>query len=260
MQFVCAFPRILQAICEADQVQGPDRVSNLDVTDAYHCGTLWLDQVGAFAYVVPAASENNCVIICINLVLPMGWVDSPNYFCAFSETLTDMANALVHTLLLVPAYGVISLVLKTGLGPPHITDSLMHINCYMDDVITAVQGGADRQHKVFDGTVQALKWLFPSLPGENNDSVRVKKLMSGEGNWTCQKRCFPSRAKTPGTPPTARHPGHATPNETEGTGVLVGETTLHAPHGDPIGSTPLPYPARLDTRRKRQGLSIGGLP
>ena len=165
MQFGRAFPRILQAICEADPVQGPDRVSNLDVTDAYHRGILRLDQVGAFAYVVPAASEDNCVIIFINLVLPMGCVDSPNYFCAFSETLTDMANALVHTLLPVPAYGVILVVLETGLGPPHITDSLMHIDCYMGDVIIAVQGGADRKRKVFNGTVRALKWLFPSLPG-----------------------------------------------------------------------------------------------
>ena len=97
MQFWRAFPRILQAIWEADLVQGPVRVSKLDVTDSYHRSTLRPAHVGAFAYVVPAAAKEDCIIICINLVLQMGWVDSPKYFCAISETLTDVANSLVHT-------------------------------------------------------------------------------------------------------------------------------------------------------------------
>ena len=50
-----------------------------------------------------------------------------------------------------------------------------------------VQGVSDRQQRVFDGTVRALKWLFPSIPGELKDSVSVKKLMAGEGDWTCVK-------------------------------------------------------------------------
>ena len=40
MQFGRTLPRILQAIWEADPAQGPVQVSNLDVTDAHHCGTL----------------------------------------------------------------------------------------------------------------------------------------------------------------------------------------------------------------------------
>ena len=51
----------------------------------------------------------------------------------------------------------------------------------MDDVITEVQGGPDRQREVFDGTVRALKWIFPSLTGETKDSVSAKELMAGEG-------------------------------------------------------------------------------
>ena len=107
IQFERAFTRILQSIWEADPVRGPVRVSKLNVTDAYRRGTLRTAQVGAFTYIVPAAYEGDCVIFCINLVLPMGWVDSPKYFCTFSETLTDVANALVHTPLSVPAYSAI---------------------------------------------------------------------------------------------------------------------------------------------------------
>ena len=154
-----------------DPIQGPVRVSKLDVTDAYHRGTVKPAQVGAFAYVIPSAPGDKGIFICINLVLPMGWVDPPKFFCAFSEMLTDVANALVYSELPVPAYGEISEIPSTRPGPPHNPKSLTHIDCYMDDVISVVQGGLDRQHRVFDGTVRALKWLFPSLPGELKESL-----------------------------------------------------------------------------------------
>ena len=119
LQFGRAFPRILQAVWEADLVQGPVRVSKLDVTDAYHRGTVKLAQVGAFAYVIPLAPGDEGKIICIDLVLSMGRVDSPKFFCTFSETLTGVANALVNTDLPVLSYGAISEIPDTGTGPPH---------------------------------------------------------------------------------------------------------------------------------------------
>ena len=57
----------------------------------------------------------------------------------------------------------------------------------MDDVISAVQGGPDRQDRVFGGTVRSLKWLFSSIPGELKDSVSMKKIVAREGGWTCAK-------------------------------------------------------------------------
>ena len=57
----------------------------------------------------------------------------------------------------------------------------------MNDVISVVQGGPNHQHRFFDGTSRALKWLFPSLPGELKDLVSLKKLVAGEGDWTCVK-------------------------------------------------------------------------
>ena len=83
MQFGRAFPRSLQAIWEADPKEGSVRVSKLDMTDAYHPGTLIPSQVGVFAYVVPSVPEYDIILICIDLMLPMGWVDSPKIFCAF---------------------------------------------------------------------------------------------------------------------------------------------------------------------------------
>ena len=85
------------------------------------------------------------------------WMDSPKFFCAFSETLTNVAIALVDADLPVPAYGVISALPATEPGPPHTPDILTHLDCYMDDVISAVQGGEEQQHPVFDSILCVLK-------------------------------------------------------------------------------------------------------
>ena len=101
--------------------------------------------------------------------------------------LTDVTNALVDTDLPVPSYGAISKIPSTVMPPPHTPEILTHIYFYMDDVISAVQGVLDFQHRVFDGTCRALKCLFPSLPGELKYSVSVKNLLAVEGDWTCIK-------------------------------------------------------------------------
>ena len=108
--------------------------------DAYHRSTLCLSQVGVFAYVIPPAADSDCVIVCIDLVLPIIWVDSPKFFCALLETLVGVVNDLVHTSVPVLGYSAIAKIPETNLGPPHTLDSLTHIYCYMDDVITSVQG------------------------------------------------------------------------------------------------------------------------
>ena len=161
MQFRRAFSRILQAIWEVDPLEGPVWVSKIDVIDVYHRGNLRTSQVGEFAYVVPSAPDDDGIIICVDLVLPMGWVESPKFFCDFSETLTDVTNALVDTYLPVPSYGGISELQSTGPVPPHTRRSLTNIDCYTDDVISLVQGGTDQQHRVFDSKGSAFKWLFP---------------------------------------------------------------------------------------------------
>ena len=71
----------------------------------------------------------------------MGQLESIKCFCTFSETLTNISNVLVYKDFPVPAYGAISTLLATEPGPPHILKSLTHIECYMNDVISAVQEG-----------------------------------------------------------------------------------------------------------------------
>ena len=94
------------------------RVTKLDVTDVYHRDILRLPQFGAFAYIITSAPDYDGIIICINLVFLVVWVDSPKFFCTFLEIMTDVVNALIGLVLPVPEYGTIAKITATGPGPP----------------------------------------------------------------------------------------------------------------------------------------------
>ena len=78
--------------------------------NAYHRITLRTSQVGAFEYFIPLEPEGDGVSIFVDMVLPMVWVYSPKFFCAFSEMMTYLMNAPIDTLLPVPDYGPITVV------------------------------------------------------------------------------------------------------------------------------------------------------
>ena len=80
------------------------------------------------------------------MVLLMGWMDSPKFFCAFLETLTDVANSLVNPYLHVLAYGAISDLPPTGTYPPPTHRRLTHIDWYINDIISTVYGGPEQQN------------------------------------------------------------------------------------------------------------------
>ena len=92
MQFGSCLSRLLQKIWEADPLEGPVFLSKWDISDAFHRCPIRPEDVGAFSYVVPPLPSDPHPLLCIDLVLPMGWVNSPDLFCASSETVTDLAN------------------------------------------------------------------------------------------------------------------------------------------------------------------------
>ena len=67
--------------------------------------------------------------------------------------LKEVANYIVNTSLLVSRYSTIANIPNIVLGLPHTLDRLNHIDCYIYDIITVVQGGIEQQLQVFDGTL-----------------------------------------------------------------------------------------------------------
>jgi hypothetical protein len=64
----------------------------VDVADGFYRVNLNPEQALSLACLLPKeASEPQ--LVAIPLALPMGWVESPPYFCAVTETIADLANS-----------------------------------------------------------------------------------------------------------------------------------------------------------------------
>ena len=87
-----------------------------------------MSQVEAFSNVIILATYDSFIIIWINKVLIMGWVESTKFFCDFMKILMDMSNTIANTLLPMPWYVTIINIPKTGPGLPHILASLTHMD------------------------------------------------------------------------------------------------------------------------------------
>ena len=113
----------------------------------------------------------------------MDWVNSPEFFCSASNTLTDNANAyaldptspLLIYLSTVEAY-------HTSAALTVSPNQLHYIDVYMDDMLCTDQGGTAQQQRFLDLTLKSLKEISPSVPGEIKDSASLNKDLAGNGN------------------------------------------------------------------------------
>jgi hypothetical protein len=58
---------------------------------------------------------------------------------------------------------------------------------YMDNLNCVAQGNPDQQHRVTELVLRAIKETYPSIPGEQKDSVSLKKALAGDGDWNTVK-------------------------------------------------------------------------
>jgi hypothetical protein len=91
MQFGKALQRILQAIVDANPVHGPVHLIKVDIADGFY--QIWLNQhdIPKLAVSLPRLHREE-PLLALPLVLPMGWTESPPYFCAATETVADLTN------------------------------------------------------------------------------------------------------------------------------------------------------------------------
>ena len=91
MQFGRALERTLHKIYHANPRFGPVFMGKVDIADGFY--RLWLEALSlpALGVVFPHLPGEE-PLVAFPLALPMGWVESPPYFCAFTETAADIAN------------------------------------------------------------------------------------------------------------------------------------------------------------------------
>jgi hypothetical protein len=91
MQFGKALERILQAIVDADPTFGPVQMIKVDIADGFYRVWLNVHDIPKLAVALPTLHGEE-PLVALPLVLPMGWTESPPYFCATTETVADITN------------------------------------------------------------------------------------------------------------------------------------------------------------------------
>jgi hypothetical protein len=67
-------------------------MAKVDLADGYYRVLISPTTALSLAVTLPSDIPNAGPLIAIPLVLPLGWSESPPYFCAVTETITDMVN------------------------------------------------------------------------------------------------------------------------------------------------------------------------
>ena len=149
-----------------------------DISDGFHRCLLRPEFVGSFTYVVPPIPEYSEIYLCVDLVLPMGWVNSTPFFCAAYETAADLAKAyLAKPQTPWRTYDPTKDRYVTTPNNAAYSNRLQKVEVYMDDFMGTTQGDPDQQERVTEIFLQAIKEIFPSVPEETKDSISLKKAL-----------------------------------------------------------------------------------
>jgi hypothetical protein len=95
MQFGHSLDRILQRIHFANRKYGPVFLIKIDISDGFYRLRLADGSIPSFGVAFPTLPGEE-QLVAFPLVLPMGWVASPPYFCALTETIADISNEALH--------------------------------------------------------------------------------------------------------------------------------------------------------------------
>eukprot|EP00536_Pseudo-nitzschia_multiseries_P012239 jgi/Psemu1/31438/gm1.31438_g len=214
MQFGRTLPRLLSKLHRANNRFGPVYMSKIDLADGFYRVELKPEDTMQLGVLFPPR-PGEAPLIGIPLTNPMGWKSSPPNFCAFTETIADLANATLPTGLAaaqrtphrldIPSEATpdaspapAAFTTTTPQEAPAATQSTTPSNkpvhywdVYLDDFCGLVQGN--------QWTRRAIKRvLFPSLdkvfrPLDASDTpfrqepASLKKMLQGDATWTTKK-------------------------------------------------------------------------
>ena len=105
IQFGACLPRIIHKIWEANSIDNRVYLSKCDISDTFHRCNFCPVYVGTFSYIIAPLPKDPHPLLCIDLFLYMGWVNSPDVFYFASETDVALANEYIKdTNTHVPTY------------------------------------------------------------------------------------------------------------------------------------------------------------
>jgi hypothetical protein len=93
MHFGQALERILYHIRHANPHYGVVYLGKVDLADGFYQVWVAAGDIASLGVVLPRYADED-QLVAFPLTLTMGWVESPLYFCAFTETVANIAKAL----------------------------------------------------------------------------------------------------------------------------------------------------------------------
>ena len=97
MQFGWALEQVLWKVAMADPTHGPPYLLKINLSDGFYRVYLHVQDAPMLGVAFPVAPSEQ-LLMAIPLVLPMGWMESPPYFCTTTETIVDLANLYSHSM------------------------------------------------------------------------------------------------------------------------------------------------------------------
>jgi hypothetical protein len=193
MQFGKALPRILQRLTYCNPAFGPPLLAKIDLADGYYRVPVSATASLHLAVVLPP-DKGSVNLIALPLSLPMGWNHSPPYFCAYTESVADMANSqhfpLDHPLLAQTQlfqepqqqFATSAQVLGSSTTPP-----LQYTDVYLDDFILIAQ--QPLHLPAMNNLLHSLYNVFIDRPHDSRRQlVSTKKLQQGDATFSTKQR------------------------------------------------------------------------
>jgi hypothetical protein len=197
MQFGTCLQRLLQRLAYANPNYGPPQMAKIDLADGYYRVPVSAHAALQLAVILPSDNLPE-PILGIPLSLPMGWKESPPFFCAFTETCTDLANHfmtpqphhpyhdVVHRSISEPS---VSSFLPAATWPhnPHPpTTPLAYVDVYLDDFMALAQ--PPHMQSTMNNLLHHIHSVFQDPAHSNRRPVvSQSKVLKGDSNFCTTK-------------------------------------------------------------------------
>jgi len=192
-----ALSRIIHAFAEADDT--PDAkifMAKWDVKDGFWRMMCEEGEEWNFTYVLPQPAGEPVKLV-VPMSLQMGWVESPPYFCAASETARDISMEYANTKVgSLPTHKFTHYTQgdeEANLLPPedtrHQDQGLRYgVEVYVDDFMSIVIPTSKAQlDHVATAIMTGIHDIFPANIVDSNDPISEKKMKKGEAQFSTLK-------------------------------------------------------------------------
>ena len=213
MQFGKALQRVLQTLVRANPRYGPVKLGKIDISDGFYRIGLQPSHVPRLGVILPHQGTQSYVAL--PLALPMGWVESPPYFTAATETACDLTNHMLRQHSGMPPPHRLEALASTPPGehsrsdpypvgattvPPAVVSAvgrstprgapIVAADVYVDDFILMAQTKR-HQRRLLRAAMHAIDAIFtprlPTHPPTRKEPISEKKLSHGDAHWSTRK-------------------------------------------------------------------------